>query len=250
MIRNLVILLLFPAAVFGAETYLHSEKTNLFVNVKDVIPDIVLDMRYVGNHNFVGKPVEGYEAPVCYLTTRAARALSKVQAELKAKRLSLKVYDCYRPQRGVNHFKRWALDVADILTKEEFYPTINKQLLFKKGFIASKSAHSRGSTVDLTIVPVPTPKQPLFHISRQVPCFSSEERRYEDNTIDMGVGFDCFHELSATLHPKITGVVRRNRLLLKSLMEKYGFKNYSKEWWHYRLINEPYQRSYFDFPVK
>lgn len=220
-----------------------------FVEIRDVIPDVLLDMRYTGSHNFLGVPVEGYISERCYMTKEAAEALLKVQEELRNFSLTLKIYDAYRPQRAVDHFVKWAKDLADTLTKKEFYPTIDKNSLFEDGYIAEKSGHSRGSTVDLTIVPIPVPHQPVFDINDQCECFESADKRFKDNSIDMGTGFDCFHPLSHTENPELTPQQRANRLLLKSLMDKYGFKNLVEEWWHFTLRNEPFPDSYFDFEL-
>jgi D-alanyl-D-alanine dipeptidase len=221
-----------------------------FVEIREVIPDIILDLRYLTNHNFLGVPVDGYKAEKCFITKAAADSLAKVQAELSRFNLSLKVYDAYRPQQAVDHFVRWAKDLSDTITKKEFYPTIDKSNLFEDGYIAEKSGHSRGSTVDLTIVPIPLPFQAKFDVTNQCECFESIEKRFKDNSIDMGTGFDCFSSLSHTENNTITSQQRANRLLLKSLMDKYGFKNLAEEWWHYTLRNEPFPNNYFDFEIK
>jgi D-alanyl-D-alanine dipeptidase len=127
---------------------------------------------------------------------------------------------------------------------------LDKSRLFVDGFIAEKSGHSRGSTIDLTIVPIPVPDQQEFDINNQCECFESAEKRFRDNTIDMGTGFDCFNEFSHTKNPELTPQQRANRLLLKTLMDKYGFKNLAEEWWHFTLRNEPYPNTYFDFEIK
>ncbi|MDD5167910.1 MAG: M15 family metallopeptidase [Syntrophales bacterium] len=221
------------------------------MDVEEAIPGVALDIRYYSPHNFVGAKVDGYEAPKCLLTGKAATALAKVQAELKAFSLSLKIYDCYRPQRAVDHFVRWAGDINDTLTKGEFYPTVDKRHLFRDGYIAKKSGHSRGSTIDLTIVPLPLPEQETYRPGQPLhACFSPVGGRFRDNSIDMGTGYDCFHELSHPVNMKVGEQQRANRLLLKTLMDKYGFKNYDQEWWHFTLRNEPYPNTYFDFPVK
>jgi D-alanyl-D-alanine dipeptidase len=221
-----------------------------FVEIREVIPDIFLDLRYITNHNFLGVPVDGYAAEKCYITKAAADSLAKVQDELRIFNLSLKIYDAYRPQRAVDHFVIWAKDLSDTITKKEFYSTVDKSRLFIDGYIAEKSGHSRGSTVDLTIVPIPLASQPEFKVNDQCECFESAEKRFKDNSIDMGTGFDCFHHLSHTENPELTPQQRANRLLLKSLMDKYGFKNLAEEWWHYTLRNEPYPNTYFDFEIK
>lgn len=222
-----------------------------FVDIQQEIPSVVLDIRYYGEHNFLGTRVDGYQAPKCLITQPAAEALAKVQAELQEMSLSLKIYDCYRPQRAVDHFVRWAKDIEDTKTKAEFYPTVDKRNLFHDGYIAEKSGHSRGSTIDLTIVPAPIPKQePYTPGQRLCACYEPAGKRFKDNSIDMGTGFDCFHELSHPGNLKVGMQQRIHRLLLKTLMDKHGFKHYDKEWWHFTLRNEPYPDTYFDFPVK
>jgi D-alanyl-D-alanine dipeptidase len=221
-----------------------------FVEIRDVIRDIILDLRYLTDHNFLGVPVDGYNSEKCYITKSAADSLAKVQSELSKFDLSLKIYDAYRPQRAVDHFVRWAKDLSDTLTKKEFYPTLDKNKLFVDGYIAEKSGHSRGSTVDLTIVPIPLPYQPEFDADNQCECFESIEKRFKDNSIDMGTGFDCFDSLSHAENNELTPQQRSNRLLLKSLMDKYGFKNLTEEWWHFTLRNESFPKTYFDFEIK
>lgn len=221
-----------------------------FVEIREVIPDIILDLRYLTNHNFLGVTVDGYKSEKCYITNAAADSLLKVQQELKRFGFSLKVYDAYRPQKAVDHFVEWAKDLADTITKKEFYPTIDKSRLFINGYIAEKSGHSRGSTIDLTIVPLPLPSQPEFDINNQCECNKSIEERFKDNSIDMGSGFDCFNELSHTENLSLSYQQRANRLLLVSLMEKYGFRNLPEEWWHFTLKNEPFPDTYFDFNIE
>ncbi len=222
-----------------------------FVDIKEVIPEIQLDIRYCGAHNFVGERVDGYLAPKCILTNEAAEALLNVQKELEPFSLTLKVYDCYRPQRAVDHFVRWAKEIDNTKTKKEFYPTVDKKNLFKDGYIDSKSGHSRGSTLDLTIVPFPASKQQDYIPGQKLSaCYLPANKRFRDNSIDMGTGFDCFHELSHTANKNIGQQQKINRLLLKTLMEKHGFKNYDLEWWHFTLKNEPYPYTYFDFSIE
>jgi len=235
----------------SADAFPESLRPADFVDVEKVIPSVVLDMRYFGPHNFVGEKVDGYEAPKCLMTRKAAQALAGVQEELRPFALSLKLYDCYRPQRAVDHFVRWARDIRDLRTKEEFYPTIDKRHLFRDGYIAKKSGHSRGSTVDVTIVPLPLPKQEAYRPGQPLQaCFAPADQRFRDNSIDMGTGFDCFHERSHPENRQVEGQQRVNRLLLKSIMDKHGFKNYDQEWWHFTLRDEPYPATYFDFPVE
>jgi D-alanyl-D-alanine dipeptidase len=222
-----------------------------FVDIQKLIPDIVMDIRYNSPHNFVGERVDGYLAPKCFLTNDAAKALAEVQKELVSYSLTLKIYDCYRPQRAVDHFVRWAKEIENTITMREFYPSIDKRNLFQDGYIDAKSGHSRGSTIDLTIVSLPVPAQPAYTPGQPLAeCYLPAYQRFADNSIDMGTGFDCFHELSNTANPDIGPRQKINRLLLKSLMEKHGFRNYDKEWWHYTLKNELYPDTYFNFVVE
>ncbi|MGD0278876.1 MAG: M15 family metallopeptidase [Smithella sp.] len=238
----------FPQIAHAADA---DKMPDSFVDIQKVIPGIVLDIRYYSPHNFVGERVDGYLAPKCFLTKEAAEALSKVQKDLEPFSLSLKIYDCYRPQRAVNHFARWASKIENTRTMKEFYSTVDKRNLFKDGYIARKSGHSRGSTLDLTIVPLPVPAQPQYSPGQKLyECYLPAAKRFADNSIDMGTGFDCFHELSHTANPSISHEQKINRLLLKSLMEKHGFVNYDMEWWHFTLKNEPFPDTYFDFPIE
>jgi D-alanyl-D-alanine dipeptidase len=191
-----------------------------FVYLHDIEPSIIQEIRYAGEDNFIGKPILGYNDPKCILTKSAARSLAAVQAELKQYAMGLRVYDCYRPQRAVDSFVLWAKDLNDNKMKSEFYPHVDKTNLFRDGYIAAKSGHSRGSTVDLTI-----------------------------NNLDFGTTFDYFDPLAHTANPEITKLQKQNRLLLKLIMEKNGFKNLPEEWWHYTLKNEPFQNQYFDFEI-
>jgi D-alanyl-D-alanine dipeptidase len=222
-----------------------------FADVSELVPSAPLDIRYFGPHNFVGVQVDGYDAPKCILTREAATALAKVQSDLAPFSLSLKIYDCYRPQRAVNHFVRWAKDTGDTKTKAEFYSTLDKKDLFVGEYIATKSGHSRGSTVDLTIFALPAAQQASYQPGDKLQaCYLPQAQRFADNGLDMGTGFDCFHELSHTVNNKIGEKQRLNRLLLKTLMEKQGFKNYEKEWWHFTLRDEPFPQTYFDFAIE
>jgi D-alanyl-D-alanine dipeptidase len=208
----------------------YAQKNNLpkgFIYLTDYIPHIAVDMKYFSNHNFVGIPIDGYKSNKIILTERACLAVQKIEKELNKEGLGLKVYDAYRPQSAVNHFKRWAKDTKDTLMRQEFYPQVDKRDLFKKGFIASKSGHSRGSTVDLTIINLKTKKE-----------------------LDMGGDFDFFGEESGHGYTKLNTTQKQNRLKLKRIMEKYGFRPYNKEWWHYTLNDEPFKDKYFNFDIK
>ncbi|MGV9884816.1 M15 family metallopeptidase [Streptomyces sp. NPDC003006] len=221
-----------------------------FVALRDVDPTIIQEMRYVTPHNFVGEPIDGYKKPMCILTEPAAKALHKAQRSLLRKGYSLKVYDCYRPQRAVDHFVRWAEDLGDERMKAEFYPRVDKSRLFADGYIAEKSGHSRGSTVDLTVVRLPAvptrsyvPGEPL------TPCYGPRSERFPDNSVDMGTGFDCFDTLSHTDDPRISGKQRAHRELLRDALVKTGFVNLPEEWWHFTYKPELFPDTYFDFPV-
>jgi D-alanyl-D-alanine dipeptidase len=214
------------AALIGSGPPVHAQtRPAAFVDATTVIPGLVVDMRYFRAENFTGKRVDGYEAPVCLLTHQAATALAAVQRDLKSRNLGLKVFDCYRPTIAVRHFVRWARD-GDNSTKAEFYPHVAKINLFREGYISSRSGHSRGSTVDLTLVSLP----------------GHEE-------LDMGTPFDFLSPQSG-LHGKVSAHARANRKLLADAMRVRGFIPYDKEWWHFTLRNEPFPNSYFEFPVK
>jgi len=221
-----------------------------FVYLKDIDPTIVQDIRYATYHNFIGHPIAGYQVAECILTKPAATALAAVQKELKKAALSLKVYDCYRPQQAVDEFTRWRQQPDQQQMKAEFYPHVNKADFFKLGYVAEKSGHSRGSTMDLTIVPIPTPHQPDFSPRQKlVACIAPYTKRFADNSIDMGTGYDCMDPLSHNDNTSISATAFKNRMLLKEIMEKHGFSAYQQEWWHFTLKNEPYPDTYFNFPV-
>lgn len=224
--------------------------TAALVNVADVAPTIRVEPRYATPHNFVGERITGYRAPLCLLTRPAARALREAQRSLWRRGLTLKVYDCYRPQRAVDHFVRWARDLGDQRMKAEFYPRVAKSRLFADGYIAERSGHSRGSTVDLTIVRRSAPPPERYERGDRLrDCAAPRARRFGDDSIDMGTGYDCFDTRSHTLDPRITGRPRRNRMLLRRTMARAGFENYANEWWHYTLRHEPYPNRYFDVPI-
>lgn len=221
-----------------------------FVALGSVDPTILQEMRYVRPHNFVGEPVDGYRRPVCILTRPAAEALHRAQVRLLRQGYSLKVYDCYRPQRAVDHFVRWAKDLGDERRKAEFYPRVEKSRLFEDGYIAEKSGHSRGSTMDVTLVRLPALPAPRPRPGQEsVPCYAPRAERYPDNSVDMGTGFDCFDTLSHTDDPRVQGAQRANRDLLKSALTAEGFVNLPEEWWHFTHKPELFPDTYFDFPV-
>ncbi|MFF3017944.1 M15 family metallopeptidase [Streptomyces sp. NPDC057939] len=197
-----------------------------FVALRDIDPSVVEDIRYAGARNFTGAVVDGYEEPVCLLARPAAEALRRAQRELLRSGYSLKVFDCYRPQRAVDRFVRWAGDAADQSTKAEFHPGVDKSRLIPEGYIAARSGHSRGSTVDVTVVRLPARRE-----------------------LDMGTAFDFFDSLSHTDDPRVSGTVRENRGMLKGVLGAQGFVNLPEEWWHFTYRPEPHPDTYFDFPV-
>jgi D-alanyl-D-alanine dipeptidase len=222
-----------------------------FVYLEDVDPSIMQDIRYATEHNFIGSVVNGYQAPRCILTLQTAQALHKVQTALRPLNLGLKVYDCYRPQMAVDEFIAWSQDPNNQAMKAEFYPRINKADVFKLGYVAAKSSHSRGSTVDITIVPIPTPQKAAYQSGQPlVACYAPYGVRFRDNSIDMGTGFDCMDVIAHTDNKDINPTAQENRQLLANVMEKYGFKPDADEWWHFTLANEPYPTTYFNFPVR
>ena len=226
------------------------ERPDRFVSLGEVDSTIELDIRYYTFNNFVGRPIRGYHSPKCLLTREAAGALAKAQRVARATGYSLKVYDCYRPQRAVTDFAEWARDIRDTKMQHRFYPAVPKRELFALGYIAEKSGHSRGSTMDVTLVPVGTYQPQQIPGATRYDCRLPVSQRYPDNSIDMGTGYDCFDELAHTENPKIDGMAWRNRQRLKSILESAGFVNYDKEWWHYTLKNEPFPDTYFDFAVE
>tara|TARA_B100000900_G_C20488196_1_gene678388 strand:+ start:450 stop:1112 length:663 start_codon:yes stop_codon:yes gene_type:complete len=197
-----------------------------FVYLKDIDNSIIVDLKYFSTENFTGQYVKGYHSNTAILTKEAALALSNVQDDLKKLGYSLILFDAYRPQSAVNFFMQWSNDLNDTINKSIYYPNIKKSQLFELGYIAYKSGHSRGSTVDVSLVKISNNKE-----------------------LDMGTVFDYFGVESHTFFDEISENQKANRLLLYEVMVDNGFKNYSKEWWHYTLENEPFQK-YFNFLVK
>jgi D-alanyl-D-alanine dipeptidase len=203
------------------------EKPDNFVYLTEIIPSLQQDIRYFSHNNFVGRPITGYKRPVCILTRSAAHALLKLQTALNKKNLGLLVYDCYRPQMAVNDFIQWSQQSEDQRMKGLFYPRIDKRKLFKLNYIAPRSGHTRGSTVDLTLINL-----------------------QNNQALDMGTPFDYLDPLS---HPDNRDVSReqfQNRMLLRTLMIQFGFRPIKTEWWHFTLSNEPYKNTYFNFLVE
>ncbi|HEX3502263.1 MAG TPA: M15 family metallopeptidase [Xanthobacteraceae bacterium] len=197
-----------------------------FVDAATIVPGLIPEMRYATAHNFTARPIDGYEARRCLLTREAAEALAAVARDLAPRSLVIKAFDCYRPTRAVENFVRWARDINDQAARAEFYPNVDKRTLFRDGYIASHSGHSRGSTIDMTLA-------------------------HADGTeLDMGTHFDFFSPRSWTADPSVTPEQHANRMLLVAAMRRHGFRNYEKEWWHYTLTPEPFPDTYFNFPVR
>lgn len=214
----------FPA--LAADELKLSDDASDFVLVTDVVPDVILEIRYYSTYNFVGDRIDGYEQPLAFLTREAAAALKEVSDDLVAKGYRLKIYDAYRPHKAVLHFMKWAKDVNDARMKQYFYPDLEKDVLFPLGYISDHSGHSRGSTVDLTLFDMDTEKE-----------------------VDMGGTFDYFGELSHPDYKYITEEQYANRMILREAMLAHGFKPLPEEWWHFTLANEPYPDTYFTFPI-
>ncbi len=235
-----------------------------FVRLSETAPEIAREIRYTTSYNFVGAPIDGYLAPECVLTEEAAAALKDAARALARDGLGLKVYDCYRPQRAVTHFVHWANDRDATAMKEAFYPEEPKGSLFSRGYIATRSGHSRGSTVDLTLVRLPVAASvrtdypdpadgPLPRCDRPLSTPTGPDLpgggRFPEGDLDMGTAYDCLSPAAATDSRAVSAEARRNRQRLRAAMSAAGFRNYAQEWWHFTLRDEPHQ-TYFDFPVE
>lgn len=238
MKRRLAITLVMLAASFGsahagsppALSPARSASAANLVDIRTLVPDIAQDIKYAGHDNFVGAPVDGYLAPKCFLLRPVAAALARVEQALRTQHLRLKIWDCYRPARAVAHFVRWAHDPTDQRTKPQHYPRLDKSQLLGD-YIAPVSGHSRGATVDLTLERC---------AGDGAPC----------NALDMGTDFDLFDVRAHTAAPDISAAQRAHRALLRTAMERGGFRNYPLEWWHYTLTPEPTPGTFYDVPVE
>ncbi|NMM39586.1 M15 family metallopeptidase [Pseudoalteromonas arctica] len=200
-------------------------KRDEFVDIATVIPTAIFDIRYYSANNFVGQPVDGYNAPKCLLHKTAAKGLQQAHKQAQQAGYNLKIFDCYRPQRAVDHFVRWVNDETDTKTKAAYYPNLGKDQLLGD-YIAAKSGHSRGSTIDLTLTDS------------------------KDQALNMGSLFDMFDTISNTDDPRITQEQQANRYKLKNLMLAAGFSPYAMEWWHFTYQPQAYPNTYFDFVVE
>ncbi len=201
-----------------------------FVYLQDVDPSVIQTMKYYSADNFIGRPIKGYVAPKCILTQNTAQALAKLQVRLKSQGLGIKIYDCYRPTMAVNDFINWSRDIKDQRQKNNYYPAVDKADFFKLGYVAEKSGHSRGSTVDLTLVRFDAQHQPT--------------------ELDMGTHFDFMDETSHPLNNTIHDQAKQHRMLLRTLMAEAGFIPLETEWWHFTLKNEDFPNTYFNFLVQ
>ena len=223
----LVVALNVAMSILSSPSSAQTTRPVSFVDAATVVPKLAVEMRYHGSHNFIGRPVDGYERPVCLLTRQAAAALARVQAALAPRGLGLKVFDCYRPVRATKHFLRWAADPNDPGRSAEFNPGISKPDLFRLGYLSARSGHSRGSTVDLTLV-----------------------RLSDNRELDMGTIYDFSGPRAWLSNRSHSAEVQANRKILVDAMRAQGFIPYVKEWWHYTLAGEPFPDTYFDFPVR
>lgn len=240
------------ATLAGLSTAPARELPGNLVYLRDIDPSIAQDMRYATPDNFTGGPLPGYGAGECILRRDVAEALRKVQASLAAQKLSLKVYDCYRPTRAVAAMARWAQSLENGRTKR-FYPALDKRTLFS-GYISARSAHSTGTAVDLTLIRTPAP-----HGTAKVPPYDTRAAygpctapsRAPDSSVDMGTGFDCFDARSHTSNPTVPAQAKRTRSQLGDAMRAQGFKNYFREWWHFSY-GKPVQEKAkaYDVPIE
>jgi zinc D-Ala-D-Ala dipeptidase len=231
-----------------ASPALASEMPEDFVYLHDVDPSIAQDMRYAGDVNFTGHAVPGYDAPECVLVRQAAEALKEVEADLKDKGLGLKAYDCYRPVRAVEAFVAWAKLPDDPEAKRTYYPNLDKNALFPD-YIALQSGHSRGATLDLTLVPLLPPSTPTPDVGSPS-CTAQQAGLAPDGSLAMGTSFDCFDVMANTEAQGLTEEEKKNRAMLVAAMQARGFRNYPKEWWHFTFQPEPFPTTYFDFPIE
>lgn len=237
----------FAALVLAAAT---TEPPDGFAYLSDVAPGIVQDMRYAGPHNFTGRPVAGYDGPTCILTQAAAAALAKAQAIVERQGFTLMVWDCYRPATAVAAFVTWARS-DDVSMQAEFYPRVPKAELFARGYIAARSRHSAGSTVDVTLAPMGMTTPPAWSPhTALVDCAAPLGVRFADGGADMGTGYDCFDPAAHLGVDGLSAEAVGNRAILHEAMGAAGFGPYAEEWWHFTLTDEPFKGQIFDFPVR
>jgi zinc D-Ala-D-Ala dipeptidase len=219
------------------------------VFLADIDASIAQDIRYATVHNFTGAKVPGYDGAECVLRQEAAEALARVQAELSKRRLALKVYDCYRPERAVRAFVDWVERGAAARDTNTYFPSTLRRDLIRQGYISARSGHSRGLAVDLTLVPLPVPERQALDAGRSYgACTAAAAQRMPDNSLDMGTGFDCFDVASHTFHEGLTKEQATSRRILLEAMRRHGFRNYAREWWHFSFESSTGDRSH-DVPI-
>ncbi len=217
----------------------------------DSMPKIIEDIRYAGSHNFMGRPIEGYNDTQCVVSNKVGFGLIKAQKVAITQGYTLKIYDAYRPLKASADMLKWSLDPEDQTTKGEFYLHVNKGDVFKLGYVALQSGHTRGAAVDVTLVKLDNNAQSEYRPGDTLKDASAPNQadRFPDNSIDMGTGWDCFHERSHTKSPLITEEQAANRLLLADIMMGAGFEGYQYEWWHFALTGVS-KDIYYDFDIE
>lgn len=223
-----------------------TDDNSQFVTLTDVVPDAILEIRYFGTYNFVGTRIDGYEEPMALLTRQAADSLRAVSDDVKALGYRLKIYDAYRPQKGVDNFVRWAENIPDTMMKRYFYPDLDKSVLFEQEYIYEKSGHTRGSTVDLTLFDMQTEKE--LDMGGTFDWFGPES--HPDFCGDPETGKYTGDNHKSPAKRSITPQQFANRMILRQAMLRHGFKPLDSEWWHFTLKDEPFPDTYFTFPVK
>ncbi len=223
-----------------------TDDSSQFVNLTDAVPDAILEIRYFSTYNFVGARIDGYEEPTALLTRQAAQALRAVSDDVKAQGYRLKIYDAYRPQKAVDHFVRWARDIADVQMKPYFYPDLDKKVLFPQEYICEKSGHTRGSTLDLTLFDMQTEKE--LDMGGTFDWFGPES--HPDFCGNPDTGQYTGDNSKSPAGRSITAEQFQHRMVLRRAMMAHGFNPFPTEWWHFTLKNEPFPDTYFTFPVK
>ncbi len=223
-----------------------TDDSSQFVNLTDAVPDAILEIRYFSTYNFVGARIDGYEEPTALLTRQAAQALRAVSDDVKTQGYRLKIYDAYRPQKAVDHFVRWARDIADVQMKPYFYPDLDKKVLFPQEYICERSGHTRGSTLDLTLFDMQTEKE--LDMGGTFDWFGPES--HPDFCGNPATGQYTGDNSKSPAGRSITAEQFQHRMVLRRAMMAHGFNPFPTEWWHFTLKNEPFPDTYFTFPVK
>jgi D-alanyl-D-alanine dipeptidase len=220
-----------------------------FVYLRDIDPTIIQDIRYAGPNNFMGRPLAGYGAAECVVKREVGLALKNIQQELAKQKLSLKMFDCYRPARAVADMVVWSKNVQETAAERRYNPAFSKADLFRLGYIATHSQHSTGAALDLTLVDLTADHSAKFDLAKAyADCTAPVEARAPEGSVDMGTGYDCSDVKAHTAASSITPAQRRWRNLLVAAMAKQGFVNYSKEWWHFSLPGTGAQA--YDFAIQ